>query len=387
MSDGIDSAVDSHRDYLIETRRRIHQHPELGFAEHKTAQIIADRCAELGYSVRTGVGETGVVADLDSGKPGATVMLRADMDALPISERHESAWKSQSEGVMHACGHDGHVSIQLVVASIMKERTDWNGKLRLCFQPAEETAGGALPMIDGGVLDGVGQVFGLHLFTTLPAGHVGVTEGTIFASADGFIVRVLGQGGHGGMPHMAVDPISVAVQIVNSLNLIVSRETSPFAPAVVTVGQFHAGTAHNIIPEEAVFSGTVRAFTPEERERMVQRVEEIARTVAKAHRAEIQFSVANQTPAVVCDQAPTKLVRDAAQQTVGADNLEIGSTTTGADDMAYFLEKVPGCYFLVGAGYTDRRNAPHHHPEFDIDESSLAIGAKTMARAALLALR
>jgi len=387
VNDGIDSAVDSRRDELIETRRRIHQHPELSFAEHDTAQIIADRCEKLGYSVRTGVGETGVVADLDSGKPGPTVMLRADMDALPISERHDSAWKSQNNGVMHACGHDGHVSIQLVVASIMKERNDWSGKLRLCFQPAEETAGGAQPMIDGGVLDGVNQAFGLHLFTTLPAGHVGVTEGTIFASADGFIVRVVGKGGHGGMPHLSIDPISVAVQIINGLQLIVSREASPFAPAVVTVGQFHAGTAHNIIPEEAVFSGTVRAFTAEERVRMLQRVEEIVRTVAKAHRAEVEFSLANQTPAVICAKEPAKLVRDAAGQTVGPENLELGSTTTGADDMAYFLEKVPGCYFLVGAGYTDRHNAPHHHPDFDIDESSLAIGAKTMVRAALLALQ
>jgi amidohydrolase len=387
VSDGIELAVGSHSDELVETRRRIHQDPELGFDEHRTAQLIADRCTELGYSVTTEVGKTGVVADLDSGKPGPTVMLRADMDALPISERHDFAWKSQNQGVMHACGHDGHVSIQLVVASIMKERDDWRGKLRLCFQPAEESAGGAQPMIAAGVLDEVSQAFGLHLFTTLPVGHVGVTEGTIFASADGFIVRVVGQGGHGGMPHLGIDPISVAVQIVNSLNLIVSRETSPFAPAVVTVGQFHAGTAHNIIPEEAVFSGTVRAFTPEERVRMLQRVEEIARTVAKAHRAEVDFSLANQTPAVVCAKEPTQLVRSAAEQTVGAGNLEIGSTTTGADDMAYFLEKVPGCYFLVGAGYTNRKNAPHHHPEFDIDEASLAIGAQTMARAALLALR
>jgi amidohydrolase len=387
MSDDVQSAVDSRRDELIEVRRTIHRHPELGFAEHQTAQLIADRCSALGYTVRTGVGETGVIADLDSGRAGPTVMLRADMDALPIVEQHESAWKSESEGAMHACGHDGHVSIQLVVASIMKERNDWNGKLRLCFQPAEETAGGALPMIAGGVLDGVSQVFGLHLFTGLPAGHVGVTEGTIFASADGFIIRVVGKGGHGGMPHLSIDPIAAAIQIINNLQLIVSRETSPFAPAVVTVGEFHAGTAHNIIPEEATFSGTVRAFTPQERTRMLKRVEEVAIAVGNAHRVQVHFEITNQTPAVVCAKQPAEVVREAAAQTVGEDGLEIGYAITGADDMAYYLEKIPGCYFLVGAGHPNRENAPHHHPRFDIDEDCLGIGAQTMVRAALTALQ
>jgi amidohydrolase len=384
------SAVDSVGTEAVETRRTLHHRPELSFAEHATAELIAARCESLGFTVRVGVGlDTAVVADVDSGRPGPTVMLRADTDALPIHERGaDRAVTSAVDGVMHACGHDGHVAIGLGVASVLTSlRDEWSGRVRMCFQPAEEVAGGAMPMIEAGADSGVDRVLGIHLWSPLQVGHVAVTAGPVFGSADEFALVVRGRGGHGGMPHNSVDAIVAAAQVVTALQTIVSRETSPFEPAVVTIGTINGGAAFNVIAEDVVLRGTVRAMRHDERERLLERVAEVASSVASALRCEATFERRAGCPPVLSDAASADLVRRAAAAAVGEENVDVARPVTVGDDVAFFLERHPGCYFLVGAGDVARGHvAPHHHPEFDIDERCLAVGIETLARATLLAL-
>jgi amidohydrolase len=385
----VGAAVDGLRDQLVADRRDLHRHPELSYHETRTAELCAERCEQLGYTVRTEVGGTGVLADLDSGRPGRTVMVRADTDALPITERGaDRVVRSQCDGAMHACGHDGHVAMSLGVAAVLAGmRDDWSGRVRMCFQPAEEVAGGAQPMIDGGAMDGVDRVLGIHLWAPLQVGHVAVGPGPLFGSADEFGLVVRGRGGHGGMPHTAVDPIACAAQLITALQTIVSRETSPFNPAVVTIGRIEGGTAFNVIAEEVHLRGTVRAFDQFERERLLQRIAEMARSLAVSMRCEAEFIRANGCPPVVSDAEVAAVVRRAAVATVGEENVEVAPRLTVGDDVALFLERAPGCYFLVGAGDVARHPvAPHHHPEFDIDERCLPIGCATLARAALAQL-
>ena len=393
MSTAVESrlpgAVAAVHDEAIDTRRRLHREPELSYQEHRTAALIATRCQELGYAVREGVGGTGVIADLDSGRPGPAVMVRADIDALPIQERGEGrVARSQHDGVMHACGHDGHVAIALGVVGVLATvREQWRGRVRLCFQPAEEVAGGALPMIEDGALEDVDRVLGLHLWAPLPVGRVGVRPGVIFSSADRFALVIRGRGGHGGMPHTSIDPIAAAAQVISALQTIVSRETSPFAPGVVTIGRVDGGSTYNVIAEEVRLEGTARAMVQAERERILRRVEEIAAGVTVAMRCESRFERGNGCPPVGSDAAMAELVRAAAVAAVGDENVDTPEPVTVGDDVAYFLERVPGCYFLVGAGDPRKqRVAPHHHPEFDIDERCLDIGIATLARATLAAL-
>jgi amidohydrolase len=241
-------------------------------------------------------------------------------------------------------------------------------------------------MIADGALDGVDRVFGIHLFTPLPSGRVAVKDGPIFGSADAFTVTVTGRGGHGGMPHLSADPIVTAAQIITEIQTIVSRETSPFSPAVVTVGKIEGGSAFNIIPESVTFIGTVRAVARDERDRLLRRINEIAEGIAAVHGCTTTFEVATSTPPVLSDADSAGIIRAAAVAAVGEDHVDYPEPVTVGDDVAYFLEKVPGCYFLVGAGYHDRTNAPHHHPEFDIDEACLPVGVETMTRAALAVL-
>jgi amidohydrolase len=385
----VDAALDRLRPQLIEDRRHLHRHPELSYQERATAELCAERCEVLGYTVRTEVGGTGVLADLDSGRPGPTVMLRADTDALPITERgeHRPA-RSENEGAMHACGHDGHVAMALGAAAILGELRDaWSGRVRMCFQPAEEVAGGALPMIEQGAMEGVDRVLGIHLWAPLQVGRVAVGPGPLFGSADEFGLVVRGRGGHGGMPHTSVDPVVCAAHLVVALQTIVSRETSPFSPAVVTVGRIEGGSAFNVIAEEVRLRGTVRAFEHSERERLLHRIAEIAQDLAKSLRCEAEFVRANGCPPVVSDATVAEVVRRAAIATVGEASVDPAPRITVGDDVALFLERAPGCYFLVGAGdVATRPVAPHHHPEFDIDERCLPIGAATLARAALAQL-
>ena len=378
--------VDRTREHVVDTRRRLHRHPELSHEEARTADLAAGRAEELGFSVRTGVGGHGVVADLDSGRPGPLLMLRADMDALPVLERDDGrAVRSDVPGVMHACGHDGHVAMTLGAgAALAAMRDAWSGTLRLCFQPAEEKAEGALPMIEAGAAAGVDRVLGIHLWAPLQAGRVAVTPGVLFGSADSFALTIRGRGGHGGMPHTAIDPIAAAAQVVTALQTIVSRETSPFAPAVVTIGRIAGGTTFNIIADTVEIEGTVRALEQEERERLLRRIDELARGVAAGMRAEAVFVRGSGCPPVVSDPEVAGLVRRAATATVGEENVEVAHPITVGDDIACFLERAPGCYFLVGAGHPERGEvAPHHSAGFDIDEAALPVGVGTLVRASL----
>jgi amidohydrolase len=370
----------------IAVRRELHRHPELSHQEQRTADFVASRCEEMGFEVRTGVAGTGVIADLEGRGSGPTLMLRADMDALPVRESADGrAVRSEIDGVMHACGHDGHVAMALAAgATLDAVREQWRGSLRLCFQPAEEVAEGAAPMIEAGAADGVDRVLGIHLWAPLQVGRVAVMPGVVFGSADLFTIAVAGRGGHGGMPHTAVDPVVAAAHLITALQSIVSRETSPFSPAVVTIGRVSGGTANNVIADSVEIGGTVRAVDRDERERLLHRVAEVARDVARASRCEAHFHRTSGTPPVVSDAGVASVVRGAAVAAVGEDNVEATQPLTVGDDVALFLERVPGCYYLVGAGHPERGVvAPHHSAGFDIDEGSLAVGTETLVRSAL----
>jgi amidohydrolase len=380
------SEVDRTREEVVEIRRALHRNPELSSHERETAELVARTSADLGFTVRTGVGGTGVLADLDSEKPGPTLMLRADMDALPIVERGDHrVVTSAVDGVMHACGHDGHVAMTLGAATaLVALRDSWTGRLRLCFQPAEETASGAIPMIADGAAEGVDRVLGIHLWAPIETGRVAVKSGVIFGSADSFSVRIQGRGGHGGMPHTAIDPIVVTAQVILAIQTIISRETSPFSPAVITIGRVSAGTAFNVIADSAELLGTTRAIDADERDRLLKRVAEIATAVASGYGAEAQFSRGPGCPPVVSDTAMADLVHRAAAATVGDDHVDIAVPITVGDDVACFLERAPGCYFLVGAGHPELGPVPpHHSADFDIDEAALPVGVETLVRASL----
>jgi amidohydrolase len=389
-SDDLTAAVLQRETALVELRRRFHREPELSYEEAATAAAIAARLRELGLEVREGVGGHGVVGVLRGAAPGAesgpTLLVRADIDALPVTEENEVEYRSRVPGKMHACGHDGHIAIGLTLAELLAARRDrLRGTVKFAFQPAEEVVGGAARMIADGVLrePQVDAALGLHLWTPVPIGTVSVAPGPVFASADGITLRVRGRGGHGAMPHLAVDPIVVAAQIVVALQTLVSREISPFHPAVVTFGSIHGGTAFNIIADEVELRGTLRAYEGADREHLRRRIGELARDVARGMRAESVCEIQEGCGACVNDPAMAALVRAAAEATVGVEHVPGGDQRQAAsDDMAFFLEVVPGCYFFVGAGNAERSiTAPHHSPRFQIDERALSIGLEVLARA------
>jgi len=371
---------------LIETRRDFHTHPELAYEEVRTSGKVAERLTALGLEVRTGVGKTGVVAVVKGGKPGKTVMLRADMDALPIQEANEVPYRSKNDGKMHACGHDCHTSILLGVSkALVRDSGTLPGKVKLCFQPAEEGGAGADAMIRDGVLENPrpDAAFGVHVWQDLDLGKVGITTGPFMAAVDEFSVTVTGKGAHAAMPHFGVDPIVCLAHITTALQSIASRNVSPFAEAVVSVTQIHAGTAFNIIPESGRMNGTVRTFDPEVRERVEQRFRSIVSGVADSLgcRAHIEFD--HQHRATVNDPAMAEIARAAAAEVVGADNIVTGIRTMGGEDFSSFAAQVPACFIAVGSRNEARGLIhEHHHPRFDVDEGCLEIGAEIMLRCA-----
>jgi len=380
-------ALESRQRDLVDLRRDLHAHPELGFEEVRTSGIIAQRLTQAGLEVRSGVARTGVVGVLKGGKSGRTVMVRADIDALPILEAENRAYRSRTAGVMHACGHDGHTAIALVLAEVLAGlRSELPGSVVFAFQPAEEITSGAVPMIEAGIMDSpkVDAVVGLHLWNDLPAGVVGVRAGPIFAAMDRISLTIEGKGGHGGIPHQAVDPIVASAHVVTALQTIVSRETAPLDAAVVTLGTISGGTAFNIIPDRVEMQGTVRTFTKEVRERTMRRISEIATGTAAALRCRATVTSQFGCPPVRNDAAVTDLVRRVAIDVVGATRVVEMEPTTGADDMAYFLERAPGCYFVVGSANRERGlDGRHHTAQFDFDESALAVAARVLGGAAV----
>jgi amidohydrolase len=378
--------------YTQSLRRDFHRHPELGFREFRTGGIVAKELAALGIEVTKGVGKTGVVALLEGAKPGPTLLLRFDMDALPILEETGAEYASQNQGVMHACGHDGHTAIGLTVAKMLfAHRDQLAGTIKFCFQPSEEgnngeEVGGAEMMMRDGLLESpkVDMTLSLHLWNEKPLGWLGITKGPIMAGADIFTVRIAGRGGHGAIPDAAVDPIVAAANFVNALQTIVSRNVSPLDTAVVSVTSIHGGTAFNVIPPEVRLEGTIRTFDHAVRQRVVERFEQIARGVAEGMGCQVDVEIKRITPALVNDEALASRVRETAQRVLSASTLDLEYQTMTAEDMAFMQEKVPGCYFFVGSNDRARGlDYGHHHPKFDFNEEALIRGAALMAAAAM----
>ncbi|HTX56695.1 MAG TPA: amidohydrolase [Candidatus Acidoferrales bacterium] len=371
-------------------RRDLHMHPELGFREHRTAGIVAARLRALGYEVHEGIGTTGVVGIARGTRPGRTIMLRADMDALPILEERDHAYRSQADGAMHACGHDGHVAILLGAAALIAERRDeLAGTIVLLFQPAEEGLGGAKAMIDDGVIErfGIERGYGLHLSTKYPTGVLGFREGPMYASSDSIEIDILGVGGHGSAPQDAIDPIYTAANFITSVQQIVSRMVDPLEPAVVTIGAIHSGTTHNVIPRTCRLLGTVRAFDGNVRDAMPQRIERVLRACCDASGASYEYDYVWRYPVTANDPAQTRYARALAVQTVGDDLVVEASQLMGAEDFSYFAQQIPTCFYTLGCSGGPDTSHPHHSSLFDIDESALPNGVAMMTALALDATR
>ncbi|HEV8303700.1 MAG TPA: M20 family metallopeptidase [Gemmatimonadales bacterium] len=370
------------RSSLIATRRDLHQHPELGFEETRTSALVAERLKSLGYDVKTGIGKTGVVAL--KGKEGGSarcVLLRADMDALPVEEATSVPYRSKHPGKMHACGHDGHIAIGLEVASRLASAR-LAGAVKFAFQPAEEVSNGAQAMIADGVLAApkVDAAFGIHLWNELPVGTVGVMPGPMMASVDQFEIAIHGRGGHAAVPHQTVDPVLVAAHVVTALQSLVARRRNPLEAGVVSVTQVHAGHAFNVIPGRADLRGTVRTFGGTFFDDAPHMIEETAQGIAGAFGARAEVRYRRLSGPLVNDERMAALLRDVAAEIVGADHVRAGVRTMGGEDMAYFLQQVPGCFAFVGSAPPNGKAAPHHSPTFDIDEESLVVGAELLSR-------
>jgi amidohydrolase len=374
---------------LVATRRDLHMHPEVGFEVQRTAGIVADRLRALDLdAVVTGIGRTGVKGVLKGGKPGKTLLIRADMDALPIEEETGLEFRSENAGKMHACGHDGHTSILLTTARILaRRRAEIVGTVVFCFQPAEEGGGGARAMMADGIMENpaVDASIGLHIWQDFPVGDVVVINGPAMSGANGYRVTIQGKGGHGAMPHTTVDALLVAATIVTQLQVLISREVDPLKPVVVTIGTLHAGgTAANIIADTATFSGTTRFFDEEIGEYVAERFPQIVQSIAEGYRATATVDYRTGGHPVMNDPHMADLVRTAAAEVVGAEHIKPGPPLMPSEDYSEFTSHVPSCYFFVGSNNQETGQIwGHHHPKFDFDERALSIGVETMVGAAL----
>ena len=388
-------AIRSLQPQLVEWRRYLHQRPELGFQEQLTAAFISQKLQEWGFEptlepsvplrYETGIAKTGIVATISSHRPGPVLGIRADMDALPIQEENDVPYRSQHDGMMHACGHDGHTAIALGTAYYLAHHRDnFAGTVKIIFQPAEEGPGGAKPMIEEGVLRNpdVEAILGLHLWNNLPLGTVGVRSGALMAAVECFDCTIFGKGGHGAMPHQTVDSIVVSAQIVNALQTLVARNVDPIDSAVVTVGTLHAGTTHNVIADTARMTGTVRYFNPKLEGYFDKRMEQIIAGVCQSQGAHYEFNYVQLYPPVINDYRMAELVQSVASDVVETPAGVIPECQTmGGEDMSFFLKEVPGCYFFLGSANPNKNLAyPHHHPQFDFDETALLMGAEIFVR-------
>ncbi|HTD33252.1 MAG TPA: amidohydrolase [Candidatus Elarobacter sp.] len=373
-------------DEVVATRRDLHEHPELGFEEERTAAMVAARLRELGFEVHAGIGKTGVVGVLRGARPGKTIMLRADMDGLPIDEENRVPYRSRTPVHMHACGHDGHVAMLLGAARVVAARKDEvAGTVCFLFQPAEEGKGGAKAMIEDGVLEkfGIERAYGLHLASSHPAGQVGVREGAFYASSDSIEITIEGKGGHGAAPHLSIDPVYVASQFVVAVQQIVSRNIDPIEPAVVTIGAIHGGTTHNVIPSRVTLMGTVRAFDADVRAKMAERIERVLRGICESSGATYAFEYLWRYPVTSNDAEQTRYVRALAERVAGGEHVADVPKLMGAEDFSFFAERVPACFFTIGSNGGPDSAWPHHHARFDIDESALPTGVRMMVALAL----
>lgn len=368
---------------MIVMRRHLHMNPELSFQEEKTAKYIVDFYADLGVDVRSDVGGNGVVARVKGGRPGKTVALRADFDALPIQDEKDVPYKSTVPGVMHACGHDGHTATLLQLAKAIHEmQEELAGEYVFIHQHAEEFApGGAKPMIEDGCLDGVDVIFGTHLWSLTDMGTVEYRVGPTMAAADRFDITVQGAGGHGASPHQTKDAVAIGAQLVTNLQQIVSRRANPTESAVLSVGSFVAENAFNVIADSAKLSGTVRTFNPDIRVLMQREMERIVEGTALANNCTIELDYQPGYPALVNHEDETLFLKAVAEAIPGVEKVLETEPHMGGEDFGYYLEKVPGTFFFTGA--MPENPYPHHHPKFDFDEKAMLIAAKTLGAAAI----
>ncbi|UOY94502.1 M20 family metallopeptidase [Ectobacillus sp. JY-23] len=373
------------KEQLVAWRRYLHMNPELSFQEENTSQFVYETLQSFPHVEVTRPTRYSVMGRLIGAKPGPVLAIRADMDALAIQEENDFAFVSQKPGVMHACGHDGHTAMLLGAAQELAYRRDeLQGEVRFLFQHAEEEfPGGAQEMVDNGVMDGVDYVIGAHLWSPIEVGKIGIVYGKMMASPDAFTITVSGKGGHAGIPHETVDCLAIGTQIVSNLQQIVSRNTNPFEPLVVSVTQFHAGTAHNVIPEHATIGGTVRTMKQELREETAKRIEQIVKGITEAHGASYSFDfIYGYRPVVNADEV-TKQIEQTAIKLFGKEAIVYPEPTMGGEDFSAYLQKAPGCFFFIGAR-NERKGIvyPHHHPRFTIDEDSLLMGTSLFVQAA-----
>lgn len=377
--------------YTQDFRRDFHRNPELGFQEIRTAGIVARELTDLGLEVTTGVGKTGVVATLEGASEGSVMLVRFDMDALPIHEETGAEYASQIPGVMHACGHDGHTAIGLAVARILEShKQELSGTVKFVFQPAEEGLGGAQAMIADGVLENPKPdlCLSLHLWNDKPVGWIGITPGPAMSASDRFQLTIKGKGGHGAAPYLTRDPVVAGAQVISALQNIVARNVNPLESAVVSVTSMTGGEAFNVIPEIVTLKGTIRSFSPEIRKIVLQRFEEISTGVAEALGCQAQVEVWPVTPAVVNDLKVSNTIQSIARFLYPEDVIDNQERTMGSEDMAYMMEDIPGCYFFIGsANHEKGLDAGHHHPGFDFDESALPRAAALMSSAVVDFLR
>jgi amidohydrolase len=374
------------RERIVDLRRDFHQHPEIALQEVNTAKKVEGILKGLGMGTKMMVKGTGVCGTLKGSLPGKTIALRADLDALPVQEETDLPYKSKNAGAMHACGHDAHTAMLLGAAMVLAEwEKELAGNVVFIFQPAEETGAGAKPMVEEGVLEGVDSIFGLHVYVPMAFGTLGYKTGPFMAAGDFFDVKILGKGGHGGLPHLAVDPIAIAANAISSLQTIVSREVDPLESAVLSICKMEAGRgAYNIIPDSATFGGTIRSHSPELREYLSRRVKEILEGVTSGMRGSYEFNLMRKFPAVINEEKMTELVVKVAQDLLGKDKVSQMKPLMGSEDFSYYLQKIPGTFVFLGVENKEKGIIyPQHHPRYDIDEDILPVGAALHVAVAL----
>jgi amidohydrolase len=362
---------------MIAWRRDFHQHPELSFHESRTAKVISNFLRQYGLEVREAVHGYGVMGDLKGPTPGPVIAFRADMDALPIQEETGLAFASKVPGVMHACGHDGHMAALMGAAQVLSSmREHIKGTIRFIFQPAEElTPGGALGLIEAGVLEGVDAIFGVHLWSELPTGTFYTTLGPMMAASDKFKIEISGQGGHGAMPHKTVDTLLVASHLVMAAQHIVSRQVNPIESGVLSFGVSRSGTAFNVIPDKAELEGTARSFSPEVRDLLQHRLEETAKSIGGLYGAKIEIQYERGYPAVINHEKEARISLEEAEKVFGRNQIGFMPPNMAGEDFSYYLQKIPGAFCFIGAEDPSQSVYPHHHPRFQIDEKSITLAA------------
>jgi len=372
------------KDWLLEIRRTIHQHPELGFEEIETSKLVSEWLEIFGYQVKKGLAKTGVVGILEGKRPGKTIAIRADMDALPVDEANQVTYASKIKGKMHACGHDAHVAILLGVAkffSSMKDQVE--GNIKWIFQPAEEGGGGGKVMVEEGVLENpkVDAIFGAHVYPFLPVGKIGIYEREGLAAADRFTIRMIGKGGHAAAPHASKDPIIAAGHLITQIHSIVGRDINPLDSGVISIGKISGGTAFNVIPDEMELLGTVRSLTSKVREELKARIEQVTQGVARSFGMDYRFDFEYGYPVLLNDLKMSKLVADACSKGIGEDSVEVLKPSMGGEDFAYYLQKVPGAFFRLGIRNEAKGIIHSYHSNlFNIDEEVLPLGVEMFVR-------